>query len=269
MTFLEQVGQAGVVLVEDAGAFTIQFWSVLRKLPRMLPIVGTGTRWRSVVQQMLAIGASALPMSGTMALCTGFILALQSASELRRFGALEFVVDLVAIGFTRELGPLITALSVSGRSASAISAEIGTMVVTEEIDALRVMGLDPVEFILAPKYLAALITIPCLTILSTLCGIFAGYLFLALSMDMSLRIYFQAVAEAILLRDVAFLLVKSLVFATIIVQVGCLEGLRVRGGPEAVGHSTTAAVVKSTFLVIFADLLATAIFYLMGWSSVK
>jgi phospholipid/cholesterol/gamma-HCH transport system permease protein len=218
---------------------------------------------------MLSIGASALPMSGTMALCTGFILALQSASELRRFGALEFVVDLVAIGFTRELGPLITALSVSGRSASAISAEIGTMVVTEEIDALRVMGLDPVEFTLAPKYLAALITIPCLTILSTLCGIFAGYLFLAFSMEMSFRIYFQAVAEAILLRDVVFMLVKSLVFATIIVHVGCLEGLRVRGGPEAVGHSTTAAVVKSTFLVIFADLLATAIFYLMGWSAVR
>ena len=159
MTFLEQIGQTAVVQVEDAGALTIQFWSVLRKLPRMLPIVGTGRRWRSAVHQMLAIGASALPMSGTMALCTGFILALQSASELRRFGALQFVVDLVAIGFTRELGPLITALSVSGRSASAISAEIGTMVVTEEIDALRVMGLDPVEFTLAPKYLAALITL--------------------------------------------------------------------------------------------------------------
>ena len=178
-----------VVGVEDAGALTIQFWSVLRKLPRILPLVGTGRRWRSVVHQMLAIGASALPMSGAMALCTGFILALQSASELRRFGALQFVVDLVAIGFTRELGPLITALSVSGRSASAISAEIGTMVVTEEVDALRVMGLDPVEFTLAPKYLAALITFPCLTILSTLCGIFAGYLFLAFSMDMSFRIY--------------------------------------------------------------------------------
>jgi len=269
MSFLEQIGQTVVVGVEDTGALTIQFWSVLRKLPRILPLVGTGRRWRSVVHQMLAIGASALPMSGAMALCTGFILALQSASELRRFGALQFVVDLVAIGFTRELGPLITALSVSGRSASAISAEIGTMVVTEEVDALRVMGLDPVEFTLAPKYLAALITFPCLTILSTLCGIFAGYLFLAFSMDMSIHIYFQAVAEAILLRDVAFMLIKSLVFATIIVQVGCLEGLRVRGGPEAVGHSTTAAVVKSTFLVILADLLATAIFYLFGWSSVK
>jgi hypothetical protein len=147
-------------------------------------------------------------MSGAMALCTGFILALQSASELRRFGALEFVVHLVAIAFTRELGPLITALSVSGRSASAISAEIGTMVVTEEVDVLRVMGLDPVELTLAPKYLAALITLPCLTILSTLCGIFAGFLFLAFSIDMSLRVYFQAVAESILLRDMALSLVK-------------------------------------------------------------
>lgn len=269
MSFLEQLGQAAVVQVEDAGALTIQFLSVLRKLPRVLPVVGTRRRWRSAVEQMLAIGASALPMSGIMSLCTGFILALQSASELRRFGALEFVVNLVAIGFTRELGPLITALSVSGRSASAISAEIGTMVVTEEIDALRVMGLDPVEFTLAPKYLAALITLPCLTILSTVFGIFAGYVFLAFSMDMSLRIYFQTVAEAILLRDVAFMLFKSLVFATIIVHVGCLEGLRVRGGPEAVGRSTTAAVVKSTFLVILADLVGTAIFYLMGWSSIR
>ena len=268
MTFVEQVGRLATGYAEDAGALTMQFWTVLRKLPRVLPVVGKRRRWRSAVQQMFAVGASALPMAGIMSLCTGFILALQSASELRRFGALQVVVDLVAVGFTRELGPLITALAVSGRSASAISAEIGTMVVTEEVDALRVMGLDPVEFTLAPKYLAALITLPCLTVLSTLCGIFSGYVFLAFSMDMSLRVYVHAAAESILLRDVAFTLVKSIVFATIIVHVGCLEGLRVRGGPEAVGLSTTTAVVKSTFLVILADLAATAVFYLMGWSAV-
>jgi phospholipid/cholesterol/gamma-HCH transport system permease protein len=269
MTFLEQVGRSATGYAEDAGALTMQFWTVFRKLPRVLPGIGKRRRWRSAVQQMFAIGASALPMTGIMSLCTGFILALQCASELRRFGALQFVVDLVVIGFTRELGPLITALAVSGRSASAISAEIGTMVVTEEVDALRVMGVDPVEFTLAPKYLAAVITLPCLTVLSTLCGIFAGYLFLAFSLDMSLRVYFQAVAETILLRDIALSLVKSVVFATIIVHVGCLEGLRVNGGPEAVGRSTTAAVVKSTFLVILADLVATAIFYLMGWSAAE
>jgi phospholipid/cholesterol/gamma-HCH transport system permease protein len=267
VSFLEQVGRSATGYAEDAGALTAQFWTVLRKLPYVLPVVGKRRRWRSAVRQMFSIGASALPMTGTMSLCTGFILALQSASELRRFGALQFVVDLVAIGFTRELGPLITALAVSGRSASAISAEIGTMIVTEEVDAVRVMGLDPMEFTLAPKYLAAVITLPCLTILSTLCGIFAGYLFLAVSLDMSLRVYSQAVAETILLRDIALSLVKSVVFATIIVHVGCLEGLRVRGGPEAIGRSATTAVVKSTFLVILADLAATAIFYLMGWSA--
>jgi phospholipid/cholesterol/gamma-HCH transport system permease protein len=131
------------------------------------------------------------------------------------------------------------------------------------------MGLDPVEFTLAPKFLAAVITLPCLTILSTLFGIFAGYLFLALSIDMSLRVYIQAVAESILLRDIALSLAKSVVFATIIVDVGCREGLRVRGGPEAVGLSATTAVVKSTFLVILADLAATATFYLMGWSAAR
>jgi len=269
MRFLEQVGRSTISWAEDAGALTIQFWAVLRRLSRVMPIVGKKRRWRTAMQQMYAIGASALPMSGIMSLCTGFILALQSASELRRFGALEYVVDLVAVGFTRELGPLITAIAVSGRSASAISAEVGTMVVTEEVDALRVMGLEPVEYTLAPKYLAALITVPCLTVLSTLCGIFAGYLFLAFSIDMTLRVYFQAVAESILLRDIVLTLVKSVVFATIIVHVGCLEGLRVSGGPEGVGRSTTTAVVKSTFLVIVADLAATAVFYLMGWSAVE
>jgi phospholipid/cholesterol/gamma-HCH transport system permease protein len=253
---------------EDLGALSLQFWAVLCRLPQVFPIVGKGRRWRAAIQQMFTIGASALPMAGTMALCAGFILSLQSAAELRRYGALQFVIDLVAIGFTRELGPLITAIAVSGRSASAISAEIGTMIVTEEVDALRVMGLDPVEFTLAPKYLAALITLPCLTLLSTLCGIFAGYLFLAFSIDMSIRIYFEAVADSILLRDVFISIIKSLIFATIIVHVGSLEGLRVRGGPDAIGLSTTAAVVKSTFLIILADLIATAIFYFMGWSAV-
>ncbi len=266
MNFLEWTGRSAILRAEELGALSLQFWTVVRRLPA---VFRRGRRWHATVAQMLAIGASALPMAGIMSLCTGFILALQSASELRRFGALRFVVDLVAVGFTRELGPLITAMAVSGRSASAISAEVGTMVVTEEVDALQVMGLDPVEFTLAPKYMAALITVPCLTILSTLCGIFAGYLFLAFSIDMSLQIYFKAVVESILLRDIAMSLLKSLVFATLIVQVGCLEGLQVKGGPESIGRAATSAVVKSTFLVIVADLVATTLFYAMGWSSAE
>lgn len=266
---MEQVGKWVVLGTEDIGALAIQFWAVLGKLPRALPGVGKGRRWQTAVRQMFAIGTSALPMAGAMSLCTGFILSLQSAAELRRFGAMQFVVDLVAIGFTRELGPIITALAVSGRSASAISAEIGTMVVTEEVDALRVIGLDPLDFTLVPKYLGALVTMPCLTVLCTFLGILSGYVFLAFSIGMSLQVYFRAVVETILVRDIVLALVKSLIFATIIVQVGCLEGLRVRGGPEAVGRAATSAVVKSTFLVIFADLVVTAIFYIMGWSAAR
>jgi phospholipid/cholesterol/gamma-HCH transport system permease protein len=213
---------------------------------------------------MLAVGVDALPMVGIMSVCAGFILAMQGASELRRFGAIQFVIDLVTIGFTRELGPLLTAVAVSGRSGSAFSAEIGSMVVTEEIDALRTMGIDPIEFLLAPKYLAAIIMLPCLTIMSNACGILAGGLFMRFSTDMTFSAYLLNVVHSMVLRDVITGLVKSVAFATIIVHVGCLEGFRVHGGPDAVGRSATAAVVKSTFLVILADVGFTAIFYLTG-----
>jgi phospholipid/cholesterol/gamma-HCH transport system permease protein len=267
LSFLEQIGRPLILWAEDAGTLTLQLGAALWRLPRVLPVIGNRRRWASTLEQVLAIGTRALPMACTMSLCIGFVLALQGAAELRRFGGVSFVVNLVAVAFTRELGALVTAIAVSGRSASAISAEVGSMVVTEEMDALRVMGLNPVEFTLAPRYLGALIAVPCLTIVSTICGIFAGYLFLAVSIDMSFRIYWHAVFEAILVRDISLTLIKSVVFATIIVRVGYLEGLRVNGGPDAVGRATTTAVVKSTFLVIVADLAATWFFYVMGWSA--
>src|SRR5262249_8857938 len=151
---------------------------------------------------------------GIMSLSAGFVLALQGAAELRRLGGLSYVVDLVVIGFTQEVGTVITGIAVSDRSTSAISAEIGTMIVTEEMETLRVMGLDPIEFTLAPKFLGALITLPCLTVLSIVCGIFANYVFLASSIDMSFRVYSQTVVESILLRDIWLTLIKSVVFAT-------------------------------------------------------
>jgi len=213
---------------------------------------------------MLEIGVDALPMVALLAVCSGFILAMQGASELRRFGALHYVIDLVAVGFTRELGPLLTAIAVSGRSGSAFAAEIGTMRVTEEIDALKVMAFEPVQFVIAPKFLAALVAVPCLSIVSNLFGILAGGLFMFFSTRLSLPLYFRYVLSSIELRDVSAGLIKSLAFAVIIAQVGCLEGFRVRGGPEAVGRSTTTAVVRSTFLVIVADAVFTTIFYFVG-----
>ena len=267
LTYLHRVGVSVIRWAEDIGALTLQLWAAIWRIPRVLPVIGKRRRWADAVRQMLAIGVSALPMVSIMSLCIGFVLSLEGAAELRRFGGMQYVVDLVVVGFTRELAALLTGIAVSGRSASAIAAEVGTMIVTEEMDTLRVMGLNPIEFTLAPKFLGALITIPCLAIISTLCGIFSGYLFVAFSIDMNFLVYSREVLEWILLRDVWLTLIKSVVFATIIVQVGYLVGLRASGEPESVGRATTVAVVRSTFLVIVADLAATSFFYLMGWSA--
>src|SRR5579863_8469265 len=260
-TALEGVGRRTISELDYVGSLNIQLWATLRAMKTALPFIGNRYRWRASVRQMLQIGVDALPMVALMAICTGFILAMQGASELRRFGAIHYVIDLVAVGFTRELGPLLTAIAVSGRSGSAFAAEIGTMKVTEELDSLRVMALEPVEFVLAPKYLAALITVPCLTVICNVCGILAGGLFMFFSTHLSPGLYLRDVFESIQLRDVITGMIKSVAFATIIAQVGCLEGLRVQGGPDAVGRSTTTAVVKSTFLVIVADAVFTTIFY--------
>jgi phospholipid/cholesterol/gamma-HCH transport system permease protein len=264
ISVVEYLGRVSLRHVEYVGSLALQLRAALASIGQTLPLVGNRNRWRSAVEQMLAVGVDACPMVGIMAVCAGFILAMQGASELRRFGAMNLVVDLVSIGFTRELGPLLAAIAVSGRSGSAFSAEIGSMVVTEEVDVLRTMALDPVEFLLAPKYLAMLIALPCLTILSNACGILAGGLFMRISTEMTWSVYLHSVADSILLRDVMTGLLKSVAFATIIVQVGCLEGFHVRGGPDAVGRSATSAVVKSTFLVILADVGFTVIFYLLG-----
>jgi len=263
-TVLEDVGAKTLDHMDYVGRLNIQLWATLRAMVTTLPFVGNRYRWKESVRQMLQIGVDALPMVALMAICTGFILAMQGASELRRFGALHYVIDLVAVGFTRELGPLLTAIAVSGRSGSAFAAEIGTMKVTEELDALRVMALEPVEFVLAPKYLAALVSVPCLSIVCNVFGIMAGGIFMFFSTRLVPLMYLRYVLTSIELRDVIAGLVKSVAFATIIAHVGCLEGFRVRGGPDSVGRSTTAAVVKSTFLVIVADAVFTAIFYFMA-----
>jgi phospholipid/cholesterol/gamma-HCH transport system permease protein len=260
-TLLEGVGKRTLGDLDYVGSLNIQLWATLRAMGTALPFVGNRYRWRATVRQMQEIGVDALPMVALMAVCTGFILAMQGASELKRFGAIHYVIDLVAVGFTRELGPLLTAIAVSGRSGSAFAAEIGTMKVTEEIDSLRVMDLEPIEFLLAPKFLAAIIAVPCLNVISNLCGILAGGLFMFFSTHLDPLLYLRDVLTSIQLRDVISGLIKSIAFATIIAHVGCLEGFRVRGGPDAVGRSTTSAVVRSTFLVVIADAVFTAFFY--------
>ena len=261
MEFFESVGRSAIRGVEYVGALAIQFWRGLAFVVRVNPFSGRRLRWKRVTRQMAEIGVRSLPVLCLVSGATGMILALQAGAELRRFGAMDAVINLVGTSMTREIGPLIAAIVVIGRSGSAISAEVATMVVTEEVDALRAMALDPIDIVLAPKYLAMLVMMPCLTTAGVLSGILAGGVFTYYALGLTLLMYLRRTAEILLMRDIVSGLAKAVVFGSIIVHVGCLEGFRVVGGPEGVGRSTTSAVVKSIFLVVIADLLCTAFFY--------
>lgn len=261
MTFLESIGRSTIEKVEYIGGLTVQFWRGLVASWRINPFTGSRLRRRTALRQMAVIGVEALPVVCLISGATGLIMALQGGAELRKFGAMGVVINLVGTSMTRELGPLMAAIVVIGRSGSSISAEVGTMAVTEEIDALRTMALDPVEFMVAPKYVAMMAMMPCLTAAAVFSGILAGGIFTYYTLDMTLGVYLRRTAEILLMRDIVSSMVKAVAFGTIIVHVGCFEGFHVTGGPEGVGRSTTNAVVKSIFLVVLADLLFTAFFY--------
>jgi phospholipid/cholesterol/gamma-HCH transport system permease protein len=213
------------------------------------------------MHQAMAVGIGSLPILSLITFFIGTILALQSAYELRKFGAMQFVADAVAISVSRELGPLITAILVIGRSGSSFAAELGTMKVNEEIDALETMALDPVRFLVAPKLLSMLLMMPCLTIWADFMGVVGGAVFGMAAAGFTFKTYIVATLNALALRDIVTGLIKSLMFGLVITTVGCQEGLRTGLGAEEVGRSTTAAVVKSIFLVIMVDLIFTAMFY--------
>jgi len=212
--------------------------------------------------QAMAVGVSAIPVISFITFFIGVIMALQGAYELKRFGALHLVADMVAISITRELGPLVTAIVVIGRSGSAFAAEIGTMKVTEELDAIETMALHPIAFLVTPKLLAMVIMMPCLTIWADLMGVLGGSVFGMIGASYTFGTYLAATRDALFMGDIVTGLVKSVVFGVVITGVGCLEGFSTGAGSEQVGRSTTAAVVTSIFLVVFVDLIFTAIFYI-------
>jgi phospholipid/cholesterol/gamma-HCH transport system permease protein len=228
------------------------------------PFQGKPLRFQRAVSQAMEAGVRALPILSLITFFIGLILALQAAYELKRFGAISFVASAVAISMTRELGPLITAVIVIGRSGSAFAAELGTMRVSEEIDALETMAVNPVSFLVAPKFVAMILMLPCLTIWGNFMGILGGSLFGVAQADYTFWRYIIASIDALFLRDVITGLVKSFMFGVTITAVGCLEGLNTTGGAEQVGRSTTRAVVMSIFLVILVDLVFTMLFYLLG-----
>src|SRR5215472_14069099 len=228
------------------------------------PLRGRPLRLQQAVTQAMQVGVRALPILSLITFFIGLILALQSAYELRRLGALNYVANAVAISMTRELGPLITAIVVIGRSGSAFAAEIGTMKVSEEIDALETMAIHPIDFLVTPKFLAMMIMLPCLTIWANSMGILGGSLFGVTQAGFFFGRYIRASLDALFLRDIVTGLVKSVTFGMAITAVGCHEGLSTGAGAEQVGRSTTRAVVVSIFLVILVDLVFTTLFFFMS-----
>lgn len=228
------------------------------------PFQGKPVRFQSAVGQAMEAGVRALPILSLITFFIGLILALQSAYELKRFGAMNYVASAVAISMTRELGPLITAIVVIGRSGSAFAAEIATMKVTEEIDALETMAINPVHFLVTPKFIAMMLMLPCLTIWANTMGIMGGSLFGVWQADFTWWGYVSASLDALFFRDVITGLLKSVMFGMTITAVGCQEGLTTGGGAEEVGHSTTRAVVVSIFMVVLVDLVFTTLFFFLG-----
>jgi phospholipid/cholesterol/gamma-HCH transport system permease protein len=258
-------------LTQTIGAATIDGLAYLGGLTKL---AGSSTRamfgelfrerkvpFGRAIHQGMAVGVKALPILSLISFFVGMILALQAAYELRKFGAIQFVASAVAISVTRELGPLMTAILVIGRSGSAFAAELGTMKVNEEIDALQTMALDPVRFLVVPKLLAMLVMLPCLTLWADAMGVLGGALFGLTNAGFTLGGYLHATMDALVLRDIVTGLIKSLMFGLVITMVGCQEGFRTGLGSEEVGRSTTAAVVMSIFMVILVDLVFTTLFY--------
>jgi phospholipid/cholesterol/gamma-HCH transport system permease protein len=225
------------------------------------PFKGKASHREGIFNQMCFVGVRSIIIVFFVDIFTGIVIAMQTAPQLEDMGAVMYVASLVAIALCRELSPVLTALVVAGRAGSAIAAELGTMKVSEQIEALDTMAINPVRFLAVPRFLALLFMLPCLTILGDLAGIFGGYLVGTNSLHINSDLYMQTTFKFLKFKDIYTGLIKSGVFAVIIALIGCYEGLNTRGGAEGVGRGTTRSVVISFILIILADCILTAYFF--------
>lgn len=263
MNFIENTGKIILTVCQHAKEvlalfFETLFWIVVG------PFKNKFVKREGIFSQMVFVGAGSLVIAFFVALFTGIVIAMQSAYQLSRFGANIYVASMVSVGLARELGPVLTALVVAGRVGAAIAAELGTMKVTEQIEALETMALNPVRFLVVPRFLALLVMLPCLTIFADLTGIVGGFLVGVFNLRLDPYRYITFSFKFMLWKDVWTGLVKSAVFAVIISMIGCYMGLRTRGGAEGVGKATTLSVVTSFILIILFDCILTGIFYFMN-----
>jgi phospholipid/cholesterol/gamma-HCH transport system permease protein len=249
LNFFEQVGQGAFGVVEEGHQLLSFFGELLIALAGSI-LRPFQIRWREVLVYMQRTGVEALPILGLMSLLMGLVVTFMSSFQLKQFGAVIFVADLVGVGFVRELGVLLTGILISGRTGSAFAAEIGTMKVNEEVDALEVMGFDPMRFLAVPKVIATMLVMPALTVYCMFFGLLGGLIVGVYILEINTFAYINQTQRAISLFDFYYSLLKSVVFAVIIAGIGCQRGFQVRGGAQEVGTATTSAVVTSLFLII-------------------
>lgn len=242
---VEGLGYAGALLTESL------LWLVVGNRQ------GQPVKVRSIAEQMMRVGVEAVPIVSILAMTVGLSLGIQLISTLSEFGAESQVILAIAIGVTREFGPLITGILVAGRTASSLAARIGSMVVSQEVDALRVMGVEPVRYLVVPPLLALVVMLPTLTLFADAVAIFGGALYCMGPLDMGLAPYLLASVSALEVSDVMQSIIKAAVFGVIIALVGVSSGFSVQGGAEGVGRATTRSVVMSISCLIVANMFFT------------
>jgi phospholipid/cholesterol/gamma-HCH transport system permease protein len=256
LTFLASIGRHTARGVAELGYNTALLaegilWTLFGRL-RKQPV-----RLSAVFAEAMEIGVRAVPIISVLSFTIGLMLAMQGIDSLRTFGAEDQVVLGIALSITREFASLITGIVVAGRSGSALAARIGTMQVSQEIDALRVIGIDPVRYLAAPALLAMVLVLPCLTFLAMVLGLLGGALFSELEIGLPMAAYIHQTLEILVVGDIGEGLSKSLVFAVLIATIGVSNGFSVHGGAEGVGRATTRAVVQSITTILIADMAFT------------
>ncbi len=260
MKFFETIGRA----IQQWVMITMDFMNLL--LDACYWIVFGPFRQKPVKRdplfdQMVFMGTKSVIIFFFVCLFTGIVLAMQSASQLQKMGGVIYVASLVSIAICRELGPVLTALVLAGRIGASITAEIGSMKVNEQIEALETMGINPVRYLVAPKVLALFLMLPCLTVIGDFSGMLGGFLVGVGDLKINAHLYLQVAFKFLSLKDIYTGLSKALVFALIISLVGCYQGLNTRGGAVGVGRATTVSVVTSFIMIIVADCIITGIYY--------
>lgn len=255
MNFFASVGQVVIGFAAYTGKLAVFAGEALSHCVRP-PLY-----WQLILQQMLRIGYFSLPVVGLTAFFTGAVLCLQIFIGGDRYGAEAFVPQIVVLGITRELGPVIAGLMVAGRVAAAIAAEIGTMRVTEQIDALTTLSTNPFKYLVAPRLIAAFVTMPILAALADSIGVFGGYIVGTRSLGFNSAVYLKNTADFVTQDDIISGLVKAAAFGFIIALMGCYHGFNSKGGAQGVGQATTKAVVSSSIMILASNYVLTSVFF--------